>query len=212
LTGAGFLMPLRFANDAVDDGDAAELDAFIRSVNGFVAAEQTARKVLRKATGAGANLTILTRLDGADATRADEAFVALVNPGPSVVVESGPETTLALGDFNALRAVFEEKPPSPKLPPGAARLFHATRSLPIRQVPPPDKSGAAAAANAARIVITSITHASKRTVSGTPDRRRTRRGGGRCFHRWASAVGRRTLLARRRRAQLATHTHGCVGQ
>jgi starch synthase (maltosyl-transferring) len=33
LSGTGLLMPLRFAGDAVDDGDAAELDAFIRSIN-----------------------------------------------------------------------------------------------------------------------------------------------------------------------------------
>jgi starch synthase (maltosyl-transferring) len=154
LTGSGLLMPLSFADD---DGDAANLDAFIRSVNSFVAAEQNTRKVLLKPSGAGADLTVLMRLEGADATLAAEAFVAFVNPSPSVATEPGPETRLALGDFNALKRIFNEESPSSKLPPGAARVFHATRSAPIRQVPAPDKSGATAAANAARIVITNIT-------------------------------------------------------
>jgi starch synthase (maltosyl-transferring) len=157
LTGAGLLMPLRFANDAVDDGDTAELDALIRSVNSFVAAEQDARKLLLKPSGAGADLTILMRIYSADTTCAGEAFVALVNPSPEAAAEPGPETTLALAEFTALSAIFEREAPSSKLPPGAARVFHAIRSAPVRQVPGPDKSGATAAANAARIIITNIT-------------------------------------------------------
>jgi starch synthase (maltosyl-transferring) len=156
ITGSGLLMPLRFADDAVDDGEAADLDRFIRSVNAFVAAEQDTRKVLLKQSGAGANLTVLMRMEDSDPTLSGEAFVALVNSSPSLAAEPGVETTLALGDFNALRAVFERESPSTKLPPGAARLFHATRSPPIRQASEPDPSGATTATGAARIVITNI--------------------------------------------------------
>ena len=157
LTGEGLMMPLRFAEDAVDDGDTAELDAFIRTVNGFVAAQQNRRRRLLKPSGAGANLTVLIRTEGADPTLAEEAFVALINASPSVEAEAGAEATQALGDFNSLQAVFERERPSSKLPPGAARVFHATRSAPIRQTSGADKSGAGAAAGAPRIVINNVT-------------------------------------------------------
>ena len=87
ITGSGFMVPVGFASEPLEDGDPAELDAFIRSINSFVAAEQKTPKLLLKATGAGANLTVLIRMEGLDPTLAGEAFVALVNPSPSTAAE-----------------------------------------------------------------------------------------------------------------------------
>src|SRR6202035_5149927 len=79
------------------------------------------------------------------------------NPSPSIAAEPGAETTFALGDFDALQAVFERRSPGSKVPPGAAHMFHATRSAPIRQGSGPEPGGPAAAANAARIVVNNVT-------------------------------------------------------
>ncbi|HLY06780.1 MAG TPA: alpha-1,4-glucan--maltose-1-phosphate maltosyltransferase [Rhizomicrobium sp.] len=157
LTGSGLMMPLRFADEAPDDGKATDLDAFIRSINSFVGAKKTAPRRLLKRSGAGANVTVLMSMESADPTLAEEAFVALVNPSPSVVAEPGPEVALALGDFNALQSVFERHSPSSRLPPRAARVFHATRSAPVRPASGPDRNSASTAADAPRIVIANVT-------------------------------------------------------
>lgn len=151
LTGSGLMMPLGFADDT------AELDAFIRCINNFVGARKNANTKILKRSGAGANVTVLMRVEGADLTLAEEAFVALVNPNPSVAAEPGAEMTLALGDFGALQAVFERESPSSKLPPGSARIFHATRSSPVRVTPGSGRSAASTATGAPRIVIRDIT-------------------------------------------------------
>lgn len=156
LTGSGLMMPIVFADGSANETETAELDALIRSINGFVGAKKAARRRLFKKSGAGANVTVLMSIEGADPTLAEDAFVAFVNPNPCAAVEPGVEAKLALGDFNALRLVFERDSPASRLPPGAARVFHATRSSPIRQAPNPDKRGASEAADAPRIVITNV--------------------------------------------------------
>ena len=156
LTGSGFMMPLRFADEAMDEGETAELDVFVRSVNKFVAAEQQTSKLLLKPTGARRKSYCPDAMEGADPSLAGEAYVALVNPSPARAAGPGTEMALALGDFDALQAVFERRSPASKVPPGAALLFHAARSPAIRQGSGLETGGVTAAANAARIVITNV--------------------------------------------------------
>ncbi len=155
-TGAGMLMPLDFADVSDDDDEARTLFDFIRSVNAFFRSQQNARPIVLKPTGAGANVTILLRMDGPDPALAQDAFVAFVNPAASVAVTPGEETRMALAEFDALRPVLDAGDTEQRLPPGAARLFHARRSPPIREPRPEDGAGVMAATAAPRIVITNI--------------------------------------------------------
>jgi starch synthase (maltosyl-transferring) len=157
VTGTGLMMPLAFADWPHEDTDAEVLETSIRALNAFVGTEQKNRRLLIKPTGAGAKVTVLMRVEGTNPLLPGEALVALVNPNASIAIAPDAETVLALGDFNALRAVLDAGAADSKLPPGAARIFHATRSSAIRQVPEPDERGAATAAQAARIVIADVT-------------------------------------------------------
>lgn len=154
-TGAGMLMPLDFADAGAEDGEAYALLDYIRSVNRFFEAQENTRPILLKPTGAGANVTVLLRMDGPDADLAKEALIAFVNPATSIAATPGEESRIALGDFDALRPLLDAGAAEQRLPPGAARLFHATRSPPIRELRPED--GVATAVAATRIVITNIT-------------------------------------------------------
>jgi starch synthase (maltosyl-transferring) len=153
ITGSGILMPLAFADAANGETELADC---VRSMNRVVSAGQNARRLLSKPTGAGAEVTVLMRLEGTDSTLADEALVALVNPNVSVAADPGPGMLLALGEFDALQAVLDPTAAESKLPPGSARLFHATRSAPVRRNPPDAESGASEAARSPRIVITDL--------------------------------------------------------
>jgi starch synthase (maltosyl-transferring) len=154
-TGAGMLMPLEFSDIAGDEGEADALSDCIRAVNAFFAAQENVRPVLLKPTGAGANVTILMRMDGTDAALAKETFVAFVNPSGSVAVAPGEETRAALGDFDALRPALHAEGAEQPLPPGGAWLFHATRSPAIRKLDYDDEAVMTATA-APRIVISDV--------------------------------------------------------
>ncbi|HEY3777699.1 MAG TPA: alpha-1,4-glucan--maltose-1-phosphate maltosyltransferase [Rhizomicrobium sp.] len=156
LTGSGLLMPLAFADVAGDDGEDAALQEAIRAANAFVESQANGRSILLKPTGAGAAVTVLMRLDGHDPTLAGEAFVALVNPGASVVAVPGAEARLALGEFDALRTVLGADTADARLPPGAARLCHAVRMPAVRQVPREKSREAAEAALCPRIAIADV--------------------------------------------------------
>ncbi|HWE07335.1 MAG TPA: alpha-1,4-glucan--maltose-1-phosphate maltosyltransferase [Rhizomicrobium sp.] len=156
LTGSGIMMPLGFADAPAGHGGGDGVCDRIRAVNAFLGAQPNSPFLLRKPTGEGAALTVLLRIPGADPTLAGEAFVAFVNPSASISIQPGAEISFALADFDALRAVLDTGVADSKLPPGAARLFHATRSAAIRQVPTEEASGAANATEAPRIVISDI--------------------------------------------------------
>ncbi|MGH6890194.1 MAG: alpha-1,4-glucan--maltose-1-phosphate maltosyltransferase [Rhizomicrobium sp.] len=155
LTGSGLLMPLAFADGARDGEDAAFHDA-IRAANAFVEGHANRRSTLFKPTGAGAEVTVLMRVDGQDPTLAGEAFVALVNPSASIGAVPGEETRLALGEFDALRTVFGAVSADARLPPGAARLCHAVRMPAVRQVPRGKGREVAQAAACPRIAIANV--------------------------------------------------------
>ncbi|HTT84756.1 MAG TPA: alpha-1,4-glucan--maltose-1-phosphate maltosyltransferase [Rhizomicrobium sp.] len=155
-TGSGMLMPLGFADIAQDDGEPRAMFDCIHAVNVFFGSRNNARPVLLKPTGEGANVTVLLRVDGPDPALASEAFVALINPSASIAVTPGEETRAALGDLDALRPIFDADGAGQRLSPGAARMFHAMRSAPIRATRSEDDEGAAAAAAAPRIVIDNI--------------------------------------------------------
>ena len=157
ISGAGMLMPLDFADIPDDDGEAHALFDYIRSVNAFFESQENAQPILLKPTGEGADVTVLLRMDGRDPTIAQEAIVAFVNPAVSVAVAPGAEARLALADFDALRPVLDTGAMEQKLPAGSARLFHATRSPPIRGQRTDDKASGITAAAAPRIVITNLT-------------------------------------------------------
>ena len=155
ITGSGILMPLSFAAEI--GGETGELDDCIRAVNRFVSGEQNVRRLLSKPTGPGAKITVLMRMKGPDPTLSSEALVAFVNPSVTAAASPGPETLLALGEFDALQGVFHSGLADAKLPPGTAQLFHATRSAHARKIPADAESGARAAAQSPRIVIADIT-------------------------------------------------------
>ncbi|MGH6876328.1 MAG: maltotransferase domain-containing protein, partial [Rhizomicrobium sp.] len=156
LTGSGILMPLAFAESTADESEDAELSDYIRAVNGFIDGQQNGAHRLVKPTGAVADVTVLMRLVGPDPALAGEAFVALINPGASVAAAPGPEIRLALGEFDALQAVFGTESADAKLPPGTARLFHATRMPAIRPTPHESDAGSARAAESPRLVIADV--------------------------------------------------------
>jgi starch synthase (maltosyl-transferring) len=155
-TGAGMIMPLDFADVPSDDDETRALSDFIRSVNAFFESQENARPILLKPTGAGANVTVLLRMDGPDPSLAKELLVAFVNPAASIAATPGEETRVALGDFDALRPLLDAGAAEQRLQPGGARLFHATRSPAIRQPGSEDQATVMAAAAASRIVITNI--------------------------------------------------------
>jgi len=155
-TGAGILMPLEFADVEGDDGEARALADYIRDVNAFFNSQENARPILLKPTGAGANVTVLMRIDGTHPSFAQEALIAFVNPAASIAARPDAETRFALGDFDALRPLFDAGTNEKTMPPGGAQLFHATRSPPIRKPHFDDGENLAAAAVAPRIVITNM--------------------------------------------------------
>ncbi|HEX3665699.1 MAG TPA: alpha-1,4-glucan--maltose-1-phosphate maltosyltransferase [Rhizomicrobium sp.] len=156
-TGAGLLMPLDFAQFADQSADAQELSAYIRAVNGLVESRKNARQHLFKPTGTGANVTVLMRMDGPDPALANESFVAFINPAVSIGATPGEEVRAALGDFDALNPLLDAGDPQQRLPPGIARLFHATRMPAIRGVRSDERTAAIAAAAAPRVIVSNVT-------------------------------------------------------
>ncbi len=156
LMGTGLMMPLAFV-DSLAEEDEAELSDYVRAVNALLGSETSSQRILLKPTGAGANVTVLMRTDSYNPAFSGEAFVALVNPSATIAVVPGPETALALGDFDALKPALDTYAADAELPPGAARLFHATRTGAIRQAREEGERVAGWAAEAPRIVISEIT-------------------------------------------------------
>ena len=121
LTGSGILVPAEFLH-APHDGRDDELRMCARRVSAFLGARGPDPARLAKPTGAGAAVTVVMRMEGADARLAIEAFVGFVNPDP--VIATGPrwDTLGALGDFEALKPIMGIGSATACLAPGEARL------------------------------------------------------------------------------------------
>jgi len=155
VTGSGVMMPMDFVGDTFEgDGDA--LATCVRHLNAFVGAQGPGPKRLLKPTGAGADLTVLLRVDGPDARLWNNASVCFLNPDSILAVETDCETRSALGDFDAIEPVPGLGDGSgPRLLPGEARLYRAARTTAIRRGPDPGVSEAAAATQS-RVVISEV--------------------------------------------------------
>jgi starch synthase (maltosyl-transferring) len=156
VTGSGVMMPASFMTDS-SDGNVDALAAPVRRLNDFVAAQGPGTKRLLKPTGAGANVTVLLRIDGPDARLWNNASVCFLNPDAILAAEAGCETRGALGDFDALEPVTGLDEGSEfRLAPGEARLYRAARTTAIRRRPDTTGSEAAAAAAQSRVMIAAV--------------------------------------------------------
>jgi starch synthase (maltosyl-transferring) len=136
LTGVGLVTPFALLDGSEDD---------VRGINALVAGEEilTACGPLRSLTGPGASVTVLVR-----SAAADQALLALVNPGDGAV----PAPT-AFDDWELESAQLLSGERGERLVPGEVRLLRVKRRRAIRAALPSMLQDVNAAAARPRIVI-----------------------------------------------------------
>ncbi|HTK79243.1 MAG TPA: maltotransferase domain-containing protein [Rhizomicrobium sp.] len=127
MSGTGIMMPLGFADPALEDSHDRDLERAISAANAFVSTSGFADGSMARLTGAGAPLTILMRADTPDPRTASRALVAIVNANPVLAAEPSNDLLSLLGEFNRLSPALGNDSLQEKLEPHEVRLLWAER-------------------------------------------------------------------------------------